>query len=96
MISPIDLTEAAQTLVASCGPFVAASRRGGRDQFVTILREWSHLTEAEATRIIAALEQQQALRWVSAHTPVQPCPGMLELYGWWHIEPQRLQRCAAA
>ena len=96
MIDPIDLTEAAQTLVAYCGRYVAASRRGGQHQFVTILRERSGLMEAEATRIIAALEQRQALRWVSAHTPVQPCPGMLELYGFWHIEPQRLQRRAAA
>jgi hypothetical protein len=96
MIYPIDLTEAAQTLLAYCGPYVAASRRGGRHQFVTILRQRSGLAEAEATRIIAALEQRQTLRWVSAHTMVQPCPGMLELYGWWQIQPQRLPGRAAA
>jgi hypothetical protein len=93
---PIDLTEAAQTLVAGCGSHLAASRRGGRHHFVTILRQRFDLAEADASRIIAALEQRQALRWVSAHTPLQPCPGMLELSGTWQIQLQRLQGPAAA
>ena len=96
MLYPIDLTEAAQTLVARYGAQVAASRPGGRQQFVTVLRQHFNLAEADASRIISALEQRQALRWVSAHTPPQPCPGMLELYGFWHIEPQYLQGRVAA
>ena len=96
MLYPIDLTEAAGILVARCGPHLAASRRGGRQQFVTVLRQHFDLAEAEASRIIAALEQRQALRWVSVHEPLQPCPGMLELSGTWQIQLQRLQGPAGA
>jgi hypothetical protein len=91
MLYPIDLTEAARTLVARCGPHLAASRRGGRQHFVTVLRQHFNLAEADASRIISVLEQRQALRWVSAHTPLQPCPAVLELSGTWQIQPQRLQ-----
>ena len=96
MLYPIDLTEAAQTLVARCGPHLAASRRGGRHHFETVLRQHFDLAEADASRIISALEQRQALRWVSAHGPPQPCPGMLELSGTWQIQLQRLQGPAGA
>ena len=95
MLYPIDLTEVAQTLVARCGPHVAASRRGGRHHFVTVLCQHFDLTEADASRLIVVLEQRQALRWVSAHRLPQVCPGVLELYGTWHIQPQRLQGRAA-
>jgi hypothetical protein len=96
MIYPIELIEAAQTLVAECGTHIAASRRGGRLRFVTILCQRFGLAEAEATRIIAALERCQALGWVSAHGPLQPCPGMLELWGAWRLQLERLQEPVTA
>jgi hypothetical protein len=43
-----------------------------------------------------ALEQRRALRWVSAHGSLQPCPGMLELCGTWWIQPQPVPGHAAA
>jgi hypothetical protein len=96
MLYPIDLTEAAQTLIARCGPHLAASRRGGRQHFVTVLRQHFDLAQADASRIIVALEQRQALRWISAHGPLQACPGLLELSGTWQIQLQRLQGPAGA
>jgi hypothetical protein len=83
----IDITEAARTLAAVCGTHIPASRRGGQHHFVSILRQRFGLAEAEAARIITVLEQRQALRWISAHRSLQPCPGMLELCGTWHLQP---------
>jgi len=90
MLSSIDLKEAAQALAAYYGPRVTASRQGGRQQFAAFLSRRFDLAEADAARTVAALEQRQALRWVSAHTTLQPCPGMLELSGTWRIQPPRL------
>jgi hypothetical protein len=92
---PIDITEAAQILAAECGTQIAASRRGGQHHFVSILRQRFGLAEAEAIRIITVLEQRQALRWISAHGSLQPCPGMLELCGTWQLQPRRLEGRAA-
>jgi hypothetical protein len=86
----IDIFKAAQALAAECGGHIAASRRGGQRHFVRILCQYFGLPEAEATRIITALERRQALQWISAHGPAMPCPGMLELCGTWLVEPHRL------
>jgi hypothetical protein len=86
MSYPIDITEAARILAAACGTHIPASRRGGQHHFVSILRQRLGLAEAEAARIITALERRQALRWISAHGSLQPCPGMLELCGTWHLQ----------
>jgi hypothetical protein len=87
MSYPIDITEAARILAAACGTHIPASRRGGQQHFVSILRQRLGLAEAEAARVITVLEQRQALRWISAHGSLQPCPGMLELSGTWHLRP---------
>jgi hypothetical protein len=91
---PIDITKAAQILVAECGTQIAASRRGGQLHFMSILRQRFSLADAEATRIISVLEQRQVLRWISAYRSLQACPGTLELCGTWQLQPQHLEEQA--
>jgi hypothetical protein len=90
MVQSITLSEAVQTLQAHCGRRFPASREGGERRFAAILCEQFDLSEQEAPQLVAKLVRVQAICWIAEPSLSRPCPGILELFGDWIIQPDRL------
>lgn len=74
-------------LMAHTGPGIAASRRAGRQRLSQLLQAQFELTTTEADGLIATLERQVILVWISQHQPHQACPALLELCRCWVVRP---------
>jgi hypothetical protein len=90
MVQSIALSEAAHTLQAHCGQRFSASRAGGERRFAAILCEQFDLSEQDAHQVVAKLARVQAIHWIAEPSLSRPCPGILELFGDWIIQPTRL------
>jgi hypothetical protein len=90
MIQSITLSEAARMLQAHCGQRFPASREGGERRFAAILCEQFDLNEQDAPQVVAKLVRVQAIQWIAEPSLSRPCPGILELFGDWIIQPDRL------
>jgi hypothetical protein len=91
MMTIVDLTEAATALRVHFGPRFASSRQGGQQRLATLLRDRFALEATDAERILAARARRNVISWKAAPGLPRPCPGVLELYGDWLIQPERLQ-----
>ena len=89
MNQSISLSEAVQTLATHAGRRFAASRDGGAQRFTAILCDQHGLPRQEAQLLIARLARCRAIDWIAEPSLSQPCPGLLELFGDWIIEPDR-------
>jgi hypothetical protein len=90
MVPSMTLSEAVQTLHAHCGQRFPASREGGERRFAALLCEQFHLSEQDAPQVVAKLVRVQAIQWIAEPSLSRPCPGILELFGDWVIQPDRL------
>lgn len=86
----ITLSEAARTLELRAGRHFSASRVGGEQRFATILCEQHGLCEQDARLVIERLARRHVIDWIAEPSLSQPCPGLLELFGDWTIQPERV------
>ena len=86
----ISLSEAARTLEMHAGRRFAASRAGGQQRFTTILCEQHGLCQQDAQQLLERLARRRAIDWIAEPSLSGPCPGILELFGDWVIQPDRV------
>jgi hypothetical protein len=90
MVQSITLSEAAHTLHAHFGRRFPASRAGGERRFAVVLCQQFDVSEQDALLLVAKLARRQAIHWIAEPSLSRPCPGVLELFGDWIIQPERL------
>ena len=90
MAQSLTPSEAAHTLRTHCGRRFQASRAGGERRFAAILCEQFGVSEQDALQMVAILARRQGIHWIAEPSLSRPCPGILELFGDWIIEPDRL------
>jgi hypothetical protein len=87
----LNLTAATQALVAQFGVKFTASRLGGERRLAAALSERFGLAAEDTRAILNALVRRRVLCWISERGLPLPCPGVLELCGYWQLDPDRVQ-----
>ena len=91
MTTAIELTDAAIALREQFGPRFEASHQGGRQRLVAALCRQFAIEAGEAERLATSLERHKAIIWQPASGIARPCPGVLELFGDWLIQPEHVR-----